>query len=97
MEDWEKLRSLESRMSIQEQRMTQIELHTTALTDAVSANTESLKEFIVMGQNLKIGLRLIGYLEKIAAFVIKIGAALAVVWAAWKFIVREAIAASFRN
>lgn len=61
------------------------------LKSAMEANTEALKEYIELSKNLKVGLKFLGYVEGTAGWFIKVGGAAAVVWASWRFLIKEAL------
>ena len=79
-------------MSTLEERTRMMSTEATRLKDAVDSNTSSLQEFIELGKALKIGLTILGYVEKAAVFITKLAAACALLWGLWKFAVKEAIA-----
>lgn len=61
------------------------------LTKALEENTNSLQAFVDLGKHIKFTLSFLGYLEHVAVWVAKIAAACAILWASWKFAVKEAI------
>ncbi len=62
------------------------------LTTKVDEHIAIMAEYIELKKHLKFSLTLLGYLESIAVWLAKITAAAAIMWAAWKFAVREAVA-----
>lgn len=78
-------RKLESRMLILEEQHI-------AIQTSMDANTKAIQEFIDISHGLKFGLKIANVIEAIAVWFAKIVAAGAIVWATWKFLVREAIA-----
>lgn len=66
------------------------------LTKALRENTESVQAFVDLGKHIKFTLSLLGYLEAIAVWIAKVAAAAAVLWAVWKFAIKEAFAHVFK-
>ncbi len=68
-----------------------------ALRLLMEKNNTNLEEFIDLAKALKIGLKLLGWIEKTAVFITKVALACGTCWGAWKFLVKEAIAQVARH
>lgn len=62
------------------------------LKASMDKNTEALSEFVELAKNLKVGMKMLGYVEATAVFVTKVAGGIVIVWAGWKFLVKEAVA-----
>jgi hypothetical protein len=92
MSDYDALRTMEARMTAQEQHIRQLQTQFNQLQTEMAMNTGALKEFIDLGKNLKVGLKFLGYVEATAVWVAKVATGLAIVYGAWKYAVSQAIA-----
>lgn len=89
--EYDAMRSLEARVSRQEQRITDMGGDVITLKESMDKNTEALSAYIELSKNLKVGLKLLGYLESFAVWVTKVAGAVVIMWGVWKFVVKQAI------
>lgn len=83
--------ALEARIHALEQQHLSMASDVQALKQSLDTNTIALGEFIELGKGLKFGLKFLGYVENVSVWIAKVAAASAIVWAAWKFLVKEAL------
>ncbi len=95
--DYEALRSMEARMKALEESNRNVLSQLSSVSEQMRDNTNALQEYIDLGKKLKIGLGFLGMLESVAVWLTKIGAAVALSWATWKFLVKEAIASVLKS
>lgn len=81
-----------------QQRLTRLENQMLRATDdfgalklLVEKNNTNLEEFIDLAKALKIGLKVLGFIEKTAVFITKVALAAGTVYAVWKFAINETI------
>lgn len=58
---------------------------------ALNTNTAASSEMLLLYDNLKKAFRVLGWVEKGASAIIKVGGACAVFWSIWKFVISQAI------
>jgi hypothetical protein len=90
--EYDALRNLETRLANQEKLQMQCSADVKRLAEVVEANNVSLAEFVELGKALKVGIKLAGYVEAVIVWCTKVAVFLAGCWAAWKFLVKEAVA-----
>ena len=83
--------AMESRIIALEQQHLLMMNDVQVLKQSLDTNTVALNEFIELGKGLKFGLKFLGYIENTAVWVAKVATACAIVWASWKFLVKEAL------
>lgn len=81
-EEWE---SLNTRILALETKQMHLLIETNTLKDAVNDNTTALAEWITLGKEFKLGLKVLGYIERAAVWVAKIATAAGITWALWRF------------
>lgn len=91
-QEYDALRSLEARMSRQEENCMRVAEDVEILQRAIHSNTASIQELITLAQGFKFGLKILGGIEAMAVWVTKLATATAVLWALWRFLVKEALA-----
>ena len=89
--EYDALRNLEARMTASELRTHRLEDDFGSLKLLLEKNNTNLEEFIEISKGFKIGLRLLAWVESVAVWIAKVAAAFAVLWGAWKFLIKEAI------
>lgn len=90
--DHDSLIQLAARMNALEQSMLAHTSHVNSLNAAVKENTEALSEYIELSKRLKVGLSLLGTVERSAVWLAKVAGGITIIIASWKFAVQQAIA-----
>lgn len=90
-ESEDRLVLLLSRMEAVESLQRKAHMELQDLKNDISSNTTSLKEFIEIAGTLKVGLKLLGYVESAAVWLVKVGGAIGIVWAVWKYLIKETL------
>lgn len=90
--EYDALRSLEARLTRQEENCMRLAEDVEILQRAIHSNTTSIQELIQLAQGFKFGLKILGGIEAIAVWLTKLATAAAVIWALWRFAVKEALA-----
>ena len=89
--------STEARINRLEQQARRVLDDMEALKVLLEQNNTSLAEFIELAKIFKVGLKLLGWIERLLVFLSKIAITVGSVWAAWKFLVKEALAEAMRH
>ena len=96
MNEHELTKSVDARFKAQELRINRMYSDFEALKLLMEKNNTSLEEFIALAKGFKFGLKILGGIEAAAVWVAKIAAAFGILWAIWKFLIREALAHAFK-
>lgn len=88
----EKQLELEHRQHQLEQNMEIMHNEFCALKKLMEKNNTALDEFISLAEGFKFGMKILCFIEQSAAFVTKLALAGGVIWAIWKFLVKETVA-----
>ena len=78
-------------MTALEQKLHGVSSDVCTLKESMDKNTCALTEYIELSKNLKVGMKLLGYIEAAAVWVAKVGGALIILWASWKYLILQAI------
>jgi hypothetical protein len=85
--------------SSQEQRLQELEAlcarnawQIEKLTTVMESNTTAIQAFVELSKHVKFTLALLGYMEKAAGWLTKMAAAALLIWAIWKYAIKEALA-----
>lgn len=78
-------------MTALEQKLRGVSSDVFTLKESMDANTCALVEYIELSKNLKVGMKLLGYVESAAVWVAKVGGATVLLWAAWKYLIIHAL------
>jgi len=92
MNEHELTKSVDARFKAQELRINRMYNDFDALKLLMEKNNTSLEEFIDLAKGFKFGLKILGGIEAAAVWISKIAAAVGILWAVWKFLIKEAIA-----
>jgi hypothetical protein len=90
--EYDAMRNMEARIHSLEEHHAMMSTDFSALHQSMNANTAALQEYIDISQKLKIGLGILGTIERAAVWCTKVGAGAMLIWAAWKFVIKEAMA-----
>ena len=89
--------SAEARINRLEQQARRALDDMAALKVLLEQNNTSLAEFIELAKVFKVGMKLLGWIERFAIFVTKLVVSGGALWATWKFLVKEAVAEVIRH
>lgn len=59
------------------------------LLEELKKTTKELKDLLEIYKNFQFALKLFSWIERTAIFIAKIGAAVTVMWASWRFVISE--------
>jgi hypothetical protein len=82
---------LEERILMLEQRLTHVFEDSAHLKAAMMQNTVALQEYIELAKTFKIGLKMLGWIERSAVWIAKIAAALGILISLWHYAIKEAL------
>lgn len=85
------MKTLEARITALEQKVLVVSVEVLQLKESMDANTIALKEYIEISKQLKVGMKLLGYVEATAVWITKFSAAVGIVWAMWKYLILESV------